>query len=1076
MYRYLVSLVFVLSFMVGNVFADEFKISKPFVQLGHTSNVRSVDITENSKYAISGGDDNTLKLWDINTGRLIRTLSGHGVDVSSVAISPDAKYAVSASENIFGYDKTLRFWNITLGKEMNTVSGLSHAITSIDISPDNKYVLTGSRDKTLKLWDIHTAKIIRTFKGHKGAVNSVAISPNGEYALSGSHDKTMKLWDIKTGEMMLSFDGIFSGHSGSVTSVVFSTDGKYAFSGSKDRTLKQWDVLSGNLIQTFEGHIEEITSIDVTRNGKYILSGSMDSSNFNSSMILKLWDIETGKDIERFKGHTNNVTSLKITSDGKYAISGSRDSIELWNLQTGEKEKKFHSYVEAVIDLEITKDGKYVLYGYGRFNRELKLWNIELAQEIRTFKGHTSNIRSVAITQDSQYAISLSGGSFQEDELKVWDIEMGKEVCNFIDLDSPSMVIITVDSKYALSGNIHSSLQLWDINTCKEIRTFKGPSGGVHSMVISPDGKYALSENHDDPLKLKLWEIQTGKEIRTFTEDVYGYLAVAITPDGKYVLSINLMLDMKLWNMKTGKEIRAFKGQSDLVGPIAITPNSKYAICGGSDKTLKLWDIETGKEIRTFKGHNNQITSLAITQNGKYAISGSSDGTVKYWDIKTGKELLTTISFTDGEWLSITPEGYFNASENGAKHLNILTGPMEVSSIDQYFETFYRPGIVASVMSDTKDVQYASTKPTLKLSDVKPAPEVSIVNTNESTDKEELKVTLKIKPSSGGVGQVRLYLDDVLIKTDGDRAFKRQRSEGIFKTYSIKLPKGKHSVRAIVYNEANTMASKEDRFEVVSTYNPIVKPNIHAVVIGIDEYKNPSIALKYAVADAELFAKTIKAKTKGLYGDVKVQLLTSKEQTSKEFITKTLKDLESISPNDLFIFFVASHGMVEDAKYHMITSNVGALSTRGIKKEAISQELLRDMIANIPTTKKFIILDTCNSGALGQAIEVALLTRGLNETTAMKVLSRAVGSTIISASSSSQEALEGYKGHGLLTYVLSQGLKGKADSDRDGYIKTREIANYIEDTVPEIAEKEFKRAQYPFVSPLGNGFPLVQVK
>ena len=375
------------------------------------------------------------------------------------------------------------------------------------------------------------------------------------------------------------------------------------------------------------------------------------------------------------------------------------------------------------------------------------------------------------------------------------------------------------------------------------------------------------------------------------------------------------------------------------------------------------------------------------------------------------------------------------------------------------------------------EVKKTIIKPTLKLSDVKPAPRVAIIDTKTSIKKEELKVTLRITPSSGGIGQIRLYLDGVLIKTDGDRGLKKKSSKkSVLKTYTIKLPKGKHTLKAIVYNEANTMASREETLAVVSTFNPIVKPNIYAVVVGINEYKNPSIALKYAVADAELFANTIKKRTKGLYGNVKVELLTTKEHTSKENITKTLKELENISPNDLFIFFVASHGMIEDAMYHMITSNVGALSTRGIKMEAISQNSLRDMIANIPTTKKFIILDTCNSGALGQAIEVALLTRGLTETTAMKVLSRAVGSTIISASSSSQEALEGYKGHGLLTYVLTDGLNGKADSDSDGYIKTLEIANFVEDRVPEIAEKEFNRAQYPFVSPLGQGFPLVKVK
>ena len=591
-------------------------------------------------------------------------------------------------------------------------------------------------------------------------------------------------------------------------------------------------------------------------------------------------------------------------------------------------------------------------------------------------------------------------------------------------------------------------------------------------MVVSPDGKYVLSENWDEsPI---LWDIQTGENIRIFKGHEKYVNAIAISSNGKYALSGSNDKTMKLWEIQTGKEIRTFKGHTDAVNSVSISPNNKFALSGSNDNTIKLWNIRTDKEIKTFKGHTGNVNAVCMMKNGKYIISGSLDGTVRYWNIKTGKEILKTVSFTDGEWVSITPQGYFNASRNGAKHLNILTGPMQVSSIDQYYEQFYRPDIIASVMSGKVD-KYA--KPKIKLSDVKPAPEVAIVDTKKSIKKEELKVTLKITPSSGGIGQIRLYVDGVLVKTDGDRGLKKKKSKNsVLKSFTLKLAKGKHIIKAIVYNEANTMASREDILHVESTYAQITKPNIYAVIIGINEYRNPSITLKYAVADAELFAKTIKARTKGLYGSVHVELLTSKDKTSKKYISKTLKNLEDISPNDLFVFFVASHGMIEDAKYHMITSNVGALSSRKIKQEAISQNSLRDMIANIPTTKKFIVLDTCNSGALGQTLEVALLTRGLTETIAMKVLSRAVGSTIISASSSSQEALEGYKGHGLLTYALSDGLNGKADSDRDGYIKTLEIANYVEDTVPQIAEKEFNRAQYPYVSPLGQGFPLVKTK
>ena len=99
-----------------------------------------------------------------------------------------------------------------------------------------------------------------------------------------------------------------------------------------------------------------------------------------------------------------------------------------------------------------------------------------------------------------------------------------------------------------------------------------------------------------------------------------------------------------------------------------------------------------------------------------------------------------------------------------------------------------------------------------------------------------------------------------------------------------------------------------------------------------------------------------------------------------------------------------------------------------------------------------------------------------SEDTAIKVLSRAVGSTILSASTSVQEALEGYQGHGLFTYVLADGLKGKADKGRSGFVRTTELADYVDNEVPQLAEQVFQRAQYPTISISGQAFPIGQVQ
>jgi hypothetical protein len=191
---------------------------------------------------------------------------------------------------------------------------------------------------------------------------------------------------------------------------------------------------------------------------------------------------------------------------------------------------------------------------------------------------------------------------------------------------------------------------------------------------------------------------------------------------------------------------------------------------------------------------------------------------------------------------------------------------------------------------------------------------------------------------------------------------------------------------------------------------------------------------------------------------------------------KELKAMQSLNPDDLFVLYVASHGTVDDGEYFLITSNVGSTRTERLKTDAIGQSVFKELIGNIPATKKLIIIDTCNAGALGEAIQMAMLTRGMSEDTAMKILSRAVGSTILSASTSMQEALEGYWGHGLFTFVLAEGLEGKADKGNTGYVKTTELADYVDNEVPTLAEKIFKKAQYPTISISGQAFPIGKVR
>ncbi|MEG4186942.1 WD40 repeat domain-containing protein, partial [Microcoleus sp. Pol17_C1] len=164
---------------------------------------------------------------------LLRTLEGHSNSVYAVALTADSKRAISGSR-----DNTLKVWDLTTGSELFTLKGHSDWVNAVAVTPDGKRAISGSRDNTLKVWDLTNRKEEFTLKGHNDCVNAVALTADGKRAISGSDDNTLKVWDLTNRKEQFTLNG----HSDSVKAVALTANGKRAISGSDDNTLKVWDL------------------------------------------------------------------------------------------------------------------------------------------------------------------------------------------------------------------------------------------------------------------------------------------------------------------------------------------------------------------------------------------------------------------------------------------------------------------------------------------------------------------------------------------------------------------------------------------------------------------------------------------------------------------------------------------------------------------------------------------------------------------------------------------------------------------------------------------------------------------
>jgi len=573
---------------------------------GHSSWVSDVAVTADGELAVSASDDNTLKVWDLETGRTLRTLEGHSARVLGVAVTPGGRRAVSASA-----DKTLKVWDLETGGVLRTLEGHSAEVSGVAVARDGKWAVSASDDSTLKVWDLETGRTLRTLKGHFSGVSTVAATADGTRAVCGFRGYWLEVWDLETGRALR----ILGSHSDSVTCVAVTPDGKWAVSGSNDNTLEVWDLGAGGAHLTLRGHSDGVLGVAVTPDGKRAVSVSWDNT-------LRVWDLETGGVLRTLKSGSLSDRAVAVTPDGKRAVSASNDkTLKVWDLETGGTQHTLEGHSAVVYCVAVTPNGKQALSA--SMDHTLKVWDPETGRALRSLEGHSAAVYSVGVAPDGKLAVS----GCRDGTLKVWDLESGAAL-RTLEGHSAAVagVAVMLDGKRAVSASYDKTLKVWDLETGRTLRTLEGHSAGVERVVVMADGKLAVSGSNDQTLKV--WDLETGLVLCTLKGHSDSVNGVAVTADGKRVVSASWDHTLKVWDLETGRALRTLEGHSARVNGVAVTGDGKRAVSASWDKTLKVWELETGLVLATF--HCDAVPPCCAFAGGQTIVAGDDVGQLHF--------------------------------------------------------------------------------------------------------------------------------------------------------------------------------------------------------------------------------------------------------------------------------------------------------------------------------------------------------------------------------------------------------------------------------------------------------------